>query len=448
MRLVLAVLVIAVLAVSPGMCVKYVSTGGIDTNDGSSWALAKRHIQAGINVASSGEAIHVAGGTYTERITMYDGTVLMGGYKGTEPLPDTRDIVLYLTTINGGAVGTTVTVSNVEDASIDGFTIRNGKARYGGGMYIYRSDIDISNNIFTANQATYRGGGIYCAQSPYLVGDEINITDCDFTSNTAKYFGGGVYLTASDPTVDGCLFSANTSQGGAGMTVDYASAPVVFDNTFEGNIATTGGAMAIQWQSPASVLNNIFHANSAKHGAGLYIYYSAPTVANCLLLENTASGYGGGIYVASYSMPVITNNTIVQNTANVGGGIAGLYKSNFDITNCIIALNDANQGAAAYKDATTTPDFEYTCFWDNAPHPYYPVSWDPVPASTNIGVDPLFVNVATDDYHLQNTDPNFSPCVDVGDNTVVGVGWVDLDGLTRIYNLIVDMGCYEWQPAP
>ncbi|GAG35257.1 unnamed protein product, partial [marine sediment metagenome] len=67
------------------------------------------------------------------------------------------------------------------------------------------------------------------------------------------------------------------------------------------------------------------------------------------------------------------------------------------------------------------------------------------PGAGNINADPLFVNVANVDYHLQAS----SPCIDAGDNTAIPPSVVvDLDGNPRIINGIVDMGAYEGGMAP
>ena len=56
-----------------------------------------------------------------------------------------------------------------------------------------------------------------------------------------------------------------------------------------------------------------------------------------------------------------------------------------------------------------------------------------------MAVDPLFVNVASGDYHLAAG----SPLIDAGDDTYVNTGDTDLDGYTRIQGSHVDIGAYE-----
>lgn len=59
----------------------------------------------------------------------------------------------------------------------------------------------------------------------------------------------------------------------------------------------------------------------------------------------------------------------------------------------------------------------------------------------NITNQPLFVNLAADNLHLQSN----SACIDTGNNAYVD-GTADLDGNPRISGGAVDMGAYEFQP--
>ena len=56
-----------------------------------------------------------------------------------------------------------------------------------------------------------------------------------------------------------------------------------------------------------------------------------------------------------------------------------------------------------------------------------------------ISSDPLFVNAAAGDFHLQTN----SPCRNTGTNETWMVGALDLDGKPRIAGGIVDMGAFE-----
>jgi hypothetical protein len=59
---------------------------------------------------------------------------------------------------------------------------------------------------------------------------------------------------------------------------------------------------------------------------------------------------------------------------------------------------------------------------------------------SSITNDPMFVNPANGDFHLQSN----SPCINSGNNAFV-VGTTDLDGNPRIVGGTVDIGAYEYQ---
>ncbi len=58
----------------------YVSTGGDDDNDGSSWTTAFETIKKAAKRAKSGDWVYVSGGTYTDDI------VVNGAQQSTEPV--------------------------------------------------------------------------------------------------------------------------------------------------------------------------------------------------------------------------------------------------------------------------------------------------------------------------------------------------------------------------
>jgi len=114
--------------------------------------------------------------------------VALRGLKGPE-----------VTIVDGNCIeDNSVFIFNNEDdnsAILDGFTITNGKADWGGGgilcsMWggVYSCSPSITNFIITENSA--RGGWGVVAS---FAGDIINITNCTITENTSLIGGGGVH---------------------------------------------------------------------------------------------------------------------------------------------------------------------------------------------------------------------------------------------------------------
>jgi predicted outer membrane repeat protein len=270
------------------------------------------------------------------------------------------------------------------------------------------------------------GGGMYNdGSSPML-------TNCTFSGNSSGYGGGGIYNHGASPVVTRCTFSDNSTTGcGGGISNDWGSTMSVTDCTFSNNVADMGGGMCNGESSPA-VANCAFSGNSARLGAGVYNRESSPAVTNCSLSLNLASGCGGGLFNLA-SSPALTNCTFSGNSATSfsGGGICNSSSSSPALTNCIL--------------------------WGDTPQEIYSYDMDSVPVVTysdiqggysgtgNIDDDPLFVDAASDDFHL-GLD---SPCIDVGNNDAPILPDVDFEGHTRIADgdcdgtATVDMGVDE-----
>ncbi len=55
----------------------------------------------------------------------------------------------------------------------------------------------------------------------------------------------------------------------------------------------------------------------------------------------------------------------------------------------------------------------------------------------------MFANDGSGDFRIKSG----CPCKDAGYASVLGLPSTDLRGKIRIYNAVVDMGCYEWNPG-
>lgn len=103
-------------------------------------------------------------------------------------------------------------------AVVEGLTIMNGLADYGGGVYCDGSSPTISNCVFEMNVATVSGGGLFCTggASPAIRG-------CTFSGNTADDEGGAVYAGAGcQPVMTNCTLAGNMAMtcGGGISCVD------------------------------------------------------------------------------------------------------------------------------------------------------------------------------------------------------------------------------------
>jgi len=291
-------------------------TNGADTNCGTSWTDAVKTIQVGLNLASSGMTVLIADGTYKET--------------GNNNL-NFNGKAIHLVSVGGAEnciidcenSGRSFYFSSGEDADsvVEGFTIRNGVADYGGTVYCYNSSPTITNCTFSENSGEYYGGAVYCYNS------SPTITNCTFSENSAAYFGGAVDCNYSSPTITNCIFSGNWA--GNGGAVDCGSSTTITNCTFSGNSADWDGG-AVSCGSSTTITNCTFSGNSAAYYGGAVgcSWDCSPTITNSILWGNSAAD-GNEIYIYDSSSSATLNNSDV--TPEGYGGETGMITEN----NCI-----------------------------------------------------------------------------------------------------------------
>ncbi len=402
-----------------------VGPDGDDDNDGSSWALAKRTVQAAIAVATElGGEVWVATGTYYERVTLRPYAYVYGGFAGTESERGQRDWVANETVLNGEQAGSVVTAhEGYRSSALDGFTVTNGLAEYGGGLYLHCASPLIAHNTITGNSAERCGGGLYLYRASPLIADNTITSNSALAPSEGK--GGGLYLEESSPTIT--------------------------NNKIRGSSAGhLGGGLYLSESSP-TIVNNMITGNSASRptytgegvGGGLYLRHSTPMIVSNTIADNSARD-GSGLYLDN-SSPMIVNNTITGNSGGQqGGGLSLGWSSAPTIANTIIAFN-----SSGILVSSSEPILRHNCVYGNAEYDYSGLE-DPTGANGNISADPLFADRAYGNWHIQ---PD-SPCVDAGDSECV-LGEFDIDGEPRIQPAggTVDIGADEsdgtiWPTGP
>jgi parallel beta-helix repeat protein len=203
------------------------------------------------------------------------------------------------------------------------------------------------------------------------------------------------------------------------------SSPTITNCIIEGEASGSCGVMIFSVFSSSSPLikNNIIH-QSGSYGIHL-MGAGEPVIQNNMIYNNSDCGIQ---FWANTDSPIVHNNTIVGNDY----GIAVVYDGNEPvISNCILWDNDVND----LYDCSAT----YSCIQD----------CNEADGTGNIcgdGNDPLFVDDANDNYHL---DPN-SPCIDTGDPNITDTNELDVDFQCRVTdgdgdtNDVVDMGADEF----
>jgi len=190
-------------------------------------------IQAAIDNAKDGENfILVNPGIYNENLIFEDENITIKSTSGAE-----------VTIINAEPTSSALIFAGLVDTLttqiIDGFTIKNGNAENGGGIYCENSKIILKNLIISNNNASNYGGGIYCYNSANLTiensvidannssnhgggiysgyNSEINLLYSQITNNVASNNGGGIYMNNSEFNLTNTTVADNYALSGGGI---------------------------------------------------------------------------------------------------------------------------------------------------------------------------------------------------------------------------------------
>ena len=421
-------------------------------------------IQQAINIASNGDLIQVAPGTYTETIDFLGKAITVRSTGGPA-----------VTTIDGVGGGPTVSFVNNEgaDSVLSGFTVTGGQGGLG------------------------EGGGIHCSTGTPT------IEDCVITGNTGGGdpggpFGisgaGGIHIGPfGGATIRDCVISSN--QGGSGIGLGLGGAGGLY-------------AKGLLDMSGCQVTNNVggnrFGGRGGAGGIGIGVL-SSIDIRECTITGNTGGhgdrGGAGGVHTLGDSATTVDRCTISGNLGGNGvNGIGGAGGMDFDqggqiivgcmvhgnqggsstnshggagginvegdtgsrVLHCTIANNTGGNGSTGngpggilyFEMINSGSILENSIVWGNTGTELMEVvlplnATTPVvshsdieggwPGTNNIDADPIFTDMASGDLHLQAA----SPCLDMGDATVFGLPTADIDGDPRIVFAGPDMGADE-----
>ncbi len=346
-------------------------------------------IRSALEAAKDGNMILVAPGTYTGQIDFMGKAVTLKSREGPA-----------VTTIDGGGKSVTVTIKSGEgaDTVLDGFTITNGSAWDGGGIYCKETSPLIINNIVTGNRSIHFGAGIFINDGSPVVSNNI------IKENRAGGTGGGIF----------CAYSTALFSG----------------NTISSNITNRdGGGIACSRSTSVRIENNIIEGNYAKYsGAGIFCKLSEPVIINNTITENEAGQRGGGIACGKDASSLVVNSILWDNRAPEGQEIHLVSDSSLTINHSLLP---SSPGAWSVENGGL---FER--------------------GDGMIDAAPLFVNTLERDFHLTG----LSPGIDAGTGTFLTSGSddpveapeFDIDGDLRSAvgensgDLAVDIGADEF----
>jgi len=266
-------------------------------------------IQAAIDAAADGDIVIVSPGRYVENIDF-----LRKGITLQSSDPDDAAIVAA-TIIDGGQIGPCVTMHNVRQCALRGFTITNGTAgAFGGGIYCNRTTVLIAGNRIVNNHATYWGGGVAVFDSESVI-----MTDNTVSGNSAQDMGGGIILSnCRNILFEKNSINSNSSYLGAGMFVE--STGVIAGNTISENVGvdhaqySASGAGIFLSGAIGLVADNVLFGNSASVGGAICALPAIDlTVARNVICGTIGNGTLPCVYIGDGSDVAIAYNTLVGN---------------------------------------------------------------------------------------------------------------------------------------
>ncbi|MDX2076001.1 MAG: hypothetical protein SFZ02_06190 [bacterium] len=289
-------------------------------------------LQSAVTTANDGGGIITFDCTgiilFTEQLFITDEVFIVGG----------GDIIF-----DGGSATRFFTLTENKSLTLDGLTLQNGAASYGGaiatdryGDLIIRNSAFLNNTIrdFDAYPSRTSGGAISNDSSSII------ISNSTFSGNSDGAISNGGWITITDST-----FSDNPN--GAIVNDNLWSSVRVSYSTFSNNSAENGGAIAY---GDISVTNSTFIGNSATDGGGAISTYGWARISDSTFTDNSAT-YGGVIAVGSRlsngGALTITNTVFMGNSASENGGAIYHSGDKIILTGNTFADNSALIGQSA-----------------------------------------------------------------------------------------------------
>ena len=381
----------------------YVDADATGASTGASWSDAYTDLQSALDVASGGDTIRIAGGTYLPSVESIPGLpasaafrlavplTLRGGYAGAgAPDPDLRDLDLHTTSLSGDistpaspydkVVNVLLIQAGASGSVIDGLRVGDGLAAYysniSGGVFkaeagdLLMVDCTISNNTaYNGTVALSLGGGnvqmIRCRV-------EHNFHSAGSGGGPTVTFGGGELL------LEGCVFQGNGGQAFSAFTISSGEV-TARDCTFKGNFGSYsggptnyGGALSLLGTTFTGV-RCVFDNNGSGaasmgygHGQGGAIRATGATLhlQSCRFVGNdayggmTEAGKGGALHLTA-GITRLENCLFSGNSAQSadvglfpacqGGAIFAQGGAQLSLVACTVAGNRAVEDAGIFS---------------------------------------------------------------------------------------------------
>ncbi len=373
----------------------YLSSAGLDTNNGLSAGTSVKTLSKAFTIALEGDVIHVmdminineepktsstsrgdidmtridATKTITQNGTNYTTWNIRNGTEGVIPPAisltivgadkascgfNGNDVSCIIRQDHGGTGTATITYKNL--------TFKNGKSADnsgGGAVYFRLSNTTATgqaghfiNCDFIANKSKVDkpGGAIAIVQQPGIV----TFKHCRFAENVASK-GAAIYIERGTLSIDSCVFEDHdlTAEITGHLTGTFPATSA--GSAIHCNLASSGQTVSLD------VKNTLFKNNKAGANGGAFSTSETnPTVVtsgtqnikftNCAFVNNTSgTGLGGAVYLnninvgttqdVSFINTTFAGNQAGANTAGAIGVNSYLVNSKFNLINSTVSGN-------------------------------------------------------------------------------------------------------------
>lgn len=307
-------------------------------------------IQAALDVAVDGDRVRVAPGRWRERLVVPDVAVAL-----TSLDPRDREIV-RATVLDAESRGTALRFSDGAGRGtiVSGFTIENGLALRGGGVFVGPAVADggspalefcrIQRNRSVGVEYGDGGGGIYCAD-----GAAPRIVECEIVENSAARAGAGLCAYFADVDVTRSLFWGNVAE------------------RWGGGIYAFGGYV--------EVLATTLSVNRAgEFGGGLRAFDASIELTNCIVDRNRAGGHGGGLDFRLGGRQRVEYCSLAHNAAPAGGAIHVSETDSVEVWGSILWANGSSPvGMDAGRPEISWSNVQFG--WEGVGNIHEPPGW-------------------------------------------------------------------------
>lgn len=381
------------------MTVYHVATTGNNGNNGTSLALAKLTIQAGIGLLGPGDLLYLHAGTYREIIAYNSFTIPSGTSGNPITISGFPGDTAILAPPPGTSVMTNPGISGIQtygqsyltfkDFILDGEYNPSTLEGFRGGMTLDALNGPASYNIIVDNVEVKRIAlnAIFIAADGTII-RRCRLHDSGKNGDFSPAFAYGIYMVGANILIEDNEIYDNGRYGiQCYSQVGYLHDDIIRNNYIHDNTVSALGTGIITGGQRMLFYNNVIEGHS---GAGIEVNYSNPVDVH--VYHNTIYNNAG--------------YAVIDGTGN--GSVRTVVKNNIFSANG----NDSVQVGAFASGSQS---------------------------SNNLTADPLFVTPGSD-YHLRVTSPALAYGVDVGIT-------LDKDGVARPVSTPA-AGAYEGTGTP